>query len=49
MAGHIGGAPGMSTCFEIYPEMGYTVVILSTDDGAAVTVRDRLRRELTRP
>jgi CubicO group peptidase (beta-lactamase class C family) len=48
IAGHIGGAPGMSTSFELYPEIRYTVVILSTTDGAAITVRDRLRRELTR-
>jgi CubicO group peptidase (beta-lactamase class C family) len=48
VVGHIGGAPGMSTSFDMYPEQGFTVVILSTVDGAAVTVRDRVRSRLTR-
>ena len=48
VAGHIGGAPGMSTSFDIFPDLGYTVVILSTSEGAAVVLRDRVRRELTK-
>jgi CubicO group peptidase (beta-lactamase class C family) len=48
VVGHIGGAPGMSTSFDMYPELGYTVVILSTLDGAAITVRDRVRSRFTR-
>lgn len=43
VTGHIGGAPGMSTSFDIYPQLGYTAVVLSTTDGAAITVRDKIR------
>jgi CubicO group peptidase (beta-lactamase class C family) len=48
VVGHIGGAPGMSTSFDIYPDLGFTVVILSTLDGAAITGRDQIRSRLTR-
>jgi len=48
VVGHIGSAPGMSTSLDIYPELGFTVVILSTLDGAAIRVRDQFREELTR-
>jgi CubicO group peptidase (beta-lactamase class C family) len=48
VVGHIGSAPGMSTSFDIYPEQRYTAVALSTTDGAALLVRDRLRQNLTR-
>ncbi len=29
---HGGGAPGISTSFELYPESGWTVVVLTNDD-----------------
>ena len=48
VVGHIGGAPGMSTSFDLYPELGYALVVLSTLDGAAITLRDRARSRLTR-
>jgi CubicO group peptidase (beta-lactamase class C family) len=48
VVGHIGGAPGMSTSFDIYPALGFTVVVLSAQDGAALPVRDEFRKELTR-
>jgi D-alanyl-D-alanine carboxypeptidase len=48
MVGHIGGAPGVSTCLDIYPKLGFTLVALSTTDGAAIVVRDWLRENLTR-
>jgi CubicO group peptidase (beta-lactamase class C family) len=38
--GHNGGAPGMSTDFRIYEDLGYTVVVLSNYDGVAGTVAD---------
>ena len=46
VVGHIGGAPGMSTSFDIYPALGFTVVIVSAQDGAAVPVRDEFRKHL---
>lgn len=33
--GHTGGAPGMSSIFEIYPEQGYVVAVLSNYDRSA--------------
>ncbi len=46
-AGHGGGAPGANTVFEIYPDLGYAVVILvNADPPAAETVAQRLRREI---
>jgi D-alanyl-D-alanine carboxypeptidase len=33
--GHGGGAPGMNTSFAVYPDMGYTIIILANQDPPA--------------
>ena len=33
--GHSGGAPGMSTMLDIYPEHGYLVLVLSNFDNSS--------------
>lgn len=35
--GHSGGAPGMNGVLNIYPDSGYTVVVLANRDGPAAT------------
>lgn len=46
--GHGGGAPGANTYFEMFPDQGYAVVILSNyDPPAAEIVAQRLRQEIT--
>jgi CubicO group peptidase (beta-lactamase class C family) len=47
VVGHSGGAPGISTWLDTYPDLGYTVVVLSNYDHGAGLVNDRLRWELT--
>jgi CubicO group peptidase (beta-lactamase class C family) len=47
VVGHAGGAPGISTWLDMYPDLGYTVVVLSNYDDGAGLVNDRLRWELT--
>jgi D-alanyl-D-alanine carboxypeptidase len=47
MVGHLGAAPGMSNSLEIYPEAGYTLVILSSTDRAAPPIRDKVREAVT--
>ena len=41
--GHGGNFPGVSTAFDMYPELGYTVVILSNADNGIQPVNFRLR------
>ena len=43
MVGHGGNFPGVSTAFDMYPELGYTVVVLSNADNGIQTVNFRLR------
>ena len=45
--GHGGGFPGISGRLDIYPSLGYVVVVLGNSDGAAEGVSDRLKWELT--
>ena len=46
---HNGGANGISTQMDIYPELGYTVVVLSNYDApAAMLVANYLREVLTK-
>jgi CubicO group peptidase (beta-lactamase class C family) len=45
--GHMGAAPGMSNSFEIYPDLGYTVIILSSTDRAAEPIRVKVRDMVT--
>jgi CubicO group peptidase (beta-lactamase class C family) len=42
--GHNGGAPGISTQFDVYPDLGYTVIVLSNyDPPAMVKVLSKIR------
>jgi CubicO group peptidase (beta-lactamase class C family) len=47
IVGHGAGAPGVSAAVDIYPELGYVVVVLANYDGAAQPVQDRTREILT--
>jgi CubicO group peptidase (beta-lactamase class C family) len=45
--GHGGGAPGANSYFEMYPDQGYAVVILSNyDPPAAEMVAQRIRQQI---
>ncbi len=46
--GHIGGAPGMSTLIEHYPDLGYTVVVLSNHDGGYLGASTRIREAIAK-
>jgi CubicO group peptidase (beta-lactamase class C family) len=42
--GHSGGAPGMNTVLAVYPDTGYTVIVLSNfDRNAAIHVAEHIR------
>jgi len=43
VVGHTGGAPGICSFLYIYPDTGYTVVVLSNSDAGCVFVLDYLR------
>jgi CubicO group peptidase (beta-lactamase class C family) len=46
--GHNGGAPGISVQFDIYPELGYTVIVLSNyDPPAMIKVLSKIRTLIT--
>ncbi|MGE5625253.1 MAG: serine hydrolase [Bacillota bacterium] len=47
IVGHNGGAPGVQGVLDIYPDLGYVVVILANYDDAMTSVDERLRYELT--
>lgn len=47
IVGHSGGFPGANGQLDMYPESGYTVVVLSNYDDGARPVIGRLRLELT--
>ncbi|MFF0263961.1 serine hydrolase domain-containing protein [Kribbella sp. NPDC004536] len=48
VTGHTGGAPGVSTSAEWYPELGYTAVHLGNyDPGPGTNVNQELRQVLT--
>lgn len=49
VAGHNGGAPGVSSHYETYLNSGYTVVVLSNFDDAIFEVVDAIRREIAGP
>jgi CubicO group peptidase (beta-lactamase class C family) len=40
--GHSGGLPGASARLDVYPELGYTVVVLSNRDWVVNNVADRV-------
>ncbi len=46
---HDGGANGISTIMDIYPELGYTVIVLSNyDSPASWTVDKKIREWVTK-
>jgi CubicO group peptidase (beta-lactamase class C family) len=47
IVGHSGGFPGINGQLDMYPDLGYTVVVMSNYDEAARPVVERLRLELT--
>jgi len=48
IVGHNGGAPGVGAQLDIYPELGYIVVILTNYDGALMPVHAKTHEILTR-
>jgi CubicO group peptidase (beta-lactamase class C family) len=48
IVGHNGGAPGVGAQLDIYPELGYIVVILTNYDGALMPVHTKTHEILTR-
>ncbi len=42
--GHNGGAPGISADFSIFPDLGYTVIVLANYGRAAAPVADKARQ-----
>jgi CubicO group peptidase (beta-lactamase class C family) len=47
IVGHNGGGPGISSQLDMYPDLGYTVAVMSNYDGGIFTFLRRLRGELT--
>ncbi len=47
IVGHDGTGGGINTNLDIYPDLGYTVSILSNVDGGSVLANSRLRWQLT--
>jgi CubicO group peptidase (beta-lactamase class C family) len=47
IVGHGGGWLGITNAFEMYPDLGYTVVVLSNYDDDPNSIADRLREWLT--
>jgi CubicO group peptidase (beta-lactamase class C family) len=46
--GHNGGAPGIAAQFDLYPELGYTVIVLSNyDPPAMIKVLSKIRTLIT--
>jgi CubicO group peptidase (beta-lactamase class C family) len=46
--GHSGGFPGISSVLDIYPDTGWTVVVLSNVDNGAPPVEQKLKETATR-
>lgn len=46
VVGHGGGAPGISSNLDIYVDLGYTVVVLSSTDQGAMLVNGYIRSAL---
>jgi CubicO group peptidase (beta-lactamase class C family) len=47
IVGHGGGAPGISSNLDMYPDLGYTVAIMTNYDGAASFANGTIQLELT--
>ncbi len=47
VVGHSGGNPGVSSYLEMYPDLGYTAVVLSNYDNGAAPVIRRIEAALT--
>jgi CubicO group peptidase (beta-lactamase class C family) len=46
IVGHGGGAPGIGAAIDIYPDLGYVVVILTNQDDVITPVHDKTREIL---
>jgi CubicO group peptidase (beta-lactamase class C family) len=44
--GHAGGFPGINSYLDMYPDLGYTVAVMSNRDMGAVAVRDHILAQL---
>ena len=44
IVGHGGGAPGVSSNLDMYPDLGLAVAVVSNYDAIASTVANRIRR-----
>jgi CubicO group peptidase (beta-lactamase class C family) len=49
IVGHNGGTPGYEAQLDVYPDKGYTVVVLTNQDGAMVPAVRRSEEILTHP
>jgi CubicO group peptidase (beta-lactamase class C family) len=47
MFGHTGGAPGVDAQFEVYPDLGYTIVALANYDRATIPVMKLIQDMVT--
>lgn len=47
IVGHSGGAPGISSNLDVYPDLGYAVAVMSNRDQGASGITDRARFMLT--
>jgi len=47
IVGHGGGGPGINSNLDMYPELGYTVAIMTNYDNAMPLINARLQLELT--
>lgn len=45
--GHTGGAPGVDAAMEIYPDLGYTIVVLSNYDRATMPIMKFIQDVIT--
>jgi hypothetical protein len=49
IVGHNGGAPGIEGQMDIYPDLGYTVIVLSNYGRAAIPVINFIEEMITKP
>jgi CubicO group peptidase (beta-lactamase class C family) len=47
IVGHSGGGPGINSNLDMYPQLGYTVAVMTNCDGAVALANERIRWWLT--